>query len=167
MFQDQPRGSKTGRTVTLTELELLAAQRLLERLVAAEPQHVHLESPHPSRAAEIDRIAFVELAREIFENRRRRSAVFGTSMFGEAAWDMLLALYILDTSGGRQTVGGLMSQSGAPSTTAIRWLGFLVSRGFARREEHPTDRRSAFVSLTDEGRTKMDEYFSGTVRTAM
>lgn len=86
-------------------------------------------------------------------------------MFGEPAWDMLLALYILDVSGQRQTTGALMQFSGAPITTARRWLDYLVGNGLVLRSHHPTDQRVMFVGLTDKGRNALDLYYSETVET--
>lgn len=88
-------------------------------------------------------------------------------MFGEAAWDMLLALYILERSDQRQTVGALMQHAGAPTTTAKRWLDFLEGRGLVARTPHPTDRRTAFVSLTQNGRSKLDLFYSETADVAL
>ena len=82
-------------------------------------------------------------------------------MFGEAAWDMLLALYILDMTGQRQTVGNLLRFSGTPMTTAKRWLDDLAAHDLVWREPHPTDRRTAFVVLTPKARQKLDLIYSG------
>ena len=165
MFHD--RSIQTERTVTLSSKDLSAARTLLRVLLGADQKAAEaLESCPPTRTATgDDRTLLVAYAREAFANRRRRGSVFGQSMFGEAAWDMLLALYIMEMSGPRQTLGDLMKLAGTPVTTANRWLAFLVARRLVQREDHPIDRRSSFVSLTDSARTKMDEYFSGTVRT--
>jgi DNA-binding MarR family transcriptional regulator len=88
-------------------------------------------------------------------------------MFGEAAWDMLLGLYILDVAGQRQTIGNLMRLAGTPTTTAKRWLDFLMSHDLVRRDFHPTDRRTSFVSLTPKAREKLDLYYSETSSTGM
>jgi DNA-binding MarR family transcriptional regulator len=94
-------------------------------------------------------------------------SVFGQSMFGEAAWDMLLALYILDISGQRQTVGSLLHFSGTPMSTAKRWLDYLSAHDLVRREAHPTDRRTAFIGLSDRARERLDLYFSETIETTV
>ena len=161
MFHDQSTDD-SERSVTLSRKDLSAARRLLSLLVGADRQAAHaLETPSPLPTARVgDRTIFVTRARAAFKNRRRRIAVFGQSMFGEAAWDMLLALYIMDMSEARQTVGDLMKLAGTPATTANRWLGYLVSHGLVRKGDHPTDARTSFVSLTDKARAKMDEYFS-------
>lgn len=168
MFYDQA-GDGASRTVTLTRKDISAVRRLLRLLLGAERQlaeALERDSP-PSTAAQFDRSTLAARAHEEFQTRRRRIKVFGQAMFGEAAWDMLLALYVMDMSGPRHRVGDLMRLAGAPTTTANRWLGYLLTHGLVCREPHPTDARTGFVSLTDKGRTKMDEYLSGTLQPDM
>ena len=59
-------------------------------------------------------------------------------MFGEPAWDMLLVLYT-EEGRERQTVGKLINAAGHAPTTAQRWLDYLETQGFVRREPHPVD----------------------------
>lgn len=42
----------------------------------------------------------------------------------------------------------------------MRWLDYLLHQNLARREPHPTDRRAAFVELTEKGRLALDKYLS-------
>jgi DNA-binding MarR family transcriptional regulator len=166
MFYDQP-DTDDERTVTLSQKDIQAARRLLRLLLKEDseaPAGLQLEGTARS-IADTSRAALVARAREEFGNRRRRTAIFERSMFGEPAWDMLLALYILDVSGQRQTTGALMQFSGAPITTARRWLDYLVGNGLARRSHHPTDQRVMFVTLTEKGRSALDLYYSETVET--
>lgn len=155
------------RSVTLSQKDIRAARRLLKLLLhedsqsSAEQQLEETVRP----ASDTSRTALVARAREEFGNRRRRSVTFQPSMFGEPAWDMLLALYILDVSGQRQTTGTLMHFSGAPITTARRWLDYLVENDLARKDHHPTDQRVLFVSLTAKGRDALDLYYSETSET--
>jgi DNA-binding MarR family transcriptional regulator len=76
-------------------------------------------------------------------------------------------LYVLDVSGQRQTVGSVMRFAGTPTSTAKRWLDYLAAHDLVRREEHPTDRRTAFVSLTPKAREMLDVYYSETVSTGV
>ena len=166
MLNDQQDADKE-RTIALSLQDVRAARRLLKLLAQEDPkssigQQLE-ESVRP--AADTSRAALIARARREFGNRRRRTAVFEHSMFGEPAWDMLLALYILDVSGQRQTTGALMQFSGAPITTARRWLDYLVANGLVLRSHHPTDQRVMFVSLTDKGRDALDLYYSETVET--
>ena len=81
-------------------------------------------------------------------------------MFGEPAWDMLLAFYTLDFSGPRQTVGSVTRKSGAPPTSALRWLHFLENHSLVVLTPHPTDARSFHVALTDKARTAVEDYLT-------
>jgi hypothetical protein len=167
MIYDQSTDAE--RTITLSRKDLLAARRLLQLLLSAEREaEDDLQLNPPKNSAKfVDRSALVARARDEFHNRRRRAEVFGPSMFGEAAWDMLLVLYILDVSGQRQTIGSLLRFSGTPMSTAKRWFDYLAAHDLVRREDHPTDRRTAFVSLTEKAREKLDLYCSETIATAM
>lgn len=163
MFYGQPQNDDAKRTVTLSSNDLRAARRLLQLLLGGNAND-QLSLEPPTRPAEDKtRGALIARAQEEFGKRRRRLAFFRESMFGEAAWDMLLALYILDVSGQRQTVGSLLHFSGASATTAKRWLTFLEGNGLVRRDPHPTDRRLSFVGLTEKAREKLDLYYSETI----
>ena len=169
MFSDQQDADKE-RTITLSQKDVRAAQRLLKLLLREDSESSSAEQQLESSvkpASDTSRAALVARAREEFGNRRRRSSVFQRSMFGEPAWDMLLALYILDVSGQRLTTGTLMHFSGAPITTARRWLDYLVENGLAQRDHHPTDQRVLFVSLTAKGRDALDLYYSETAETEL
>jgi DNA-binding MarR family transcriptional regulator len=138
------------RAVTLSNRDIRDAIRLLGRLAEYE------------RMEQGNRAIYIDRARRLLAERRRRIGIFGISMFGEPAWDMLLVLY---TEHGRQryTVGKLSTAAGHAPTTALRWLDYLEMHGFVRREAHPVDRRSIFVELTDKGYTALDSYFSETL----
>lgn len=168
MFHNRPSDADTKRTVTLSHKDLSAARRLLRLLLGVDQVPSDgLLRPQPRGSAETQRTSLLTRAQDEFHNRRRRVSVFGQSMFGEAAWDMLLALYILDISGQRQTVGSLLRFSGTPMSTAKRWLDFLCAHDLVRREAHPTDRRTAFIGLSDRARQKLDLYFSDTIATTV
>jgi DNA-binding MarR family transcriptional regulator len=156
-------GADSLRTITLPMREVRAAVRLLKLI--AEPNDLGVSGLlDESATSQVtgERQELVRRARETFRNRRRRRDIFGEFMFGEPAWDMLLVLYISETREGRNTVGNLASHSGAPTSTAQRWIELLIDRGLALREAHPTDRRTVFIKLSDDGRAALDLYFSGT-----
>ena len=169
MFHNKPSDAGTKRTVTLSHKDLSAAQRLLRLLLGVDqaPPDGLLQPQPARRSEETQRTILLARAQDEFHSRRRRVSVFGQSMFGEAAWDMLLALYILDISGQRQTIGSLLHFSGTPMSTAKRWLDYLSAHDLVRREAHPTDRRTAFIGLTDRARKKLDVYFSETIATTV
>jgi DNA-binding MarR family transcriptional regulator len=103
-------------------------------------------------------------ARQILAHRRRRHELFGKELFGEPAWEMLLLLYVSQTTQ-RYTVGQLAQASGAPKSTGTRWIDHLEQQGLVEKDEHPTDRRTAFVKLSKRGQDALALYLSGTLAT--
>lgn len=107
-----------------------------------------------------DRAPLVAAAKSTLISRRTRHVFLDSSLFSEPGWDMLLALYITEESEARNSVTRLTEFSGAPASTALRWIDHLGRSGLTRRVPHPTDHRTAFIELTDEGRYALDGYFT-------
>ena len=107
-------------------------------------------------------MSLVQRAQTIIEARRRRAEIFNPAMFGEPAWELLLTLFVMDSGGPRLTIGRLAQAAGTKLTTALRWLEYLEDQAFIQREHHPTDARTAFVTLTDKARDALHLYLSGT-----
>ena len=84
--------------------------------------------------------------------RRRRQFAFGANadLLGDPAWDMLLDLFV---NRGRRlvTVSSACLAARVPQTTALRWLKTIEGRGLVRRNAHPSDQRSSYVELTEQG----------------
>ncbi|WP_375288464.1 winged helix DNA-binding protein [Sphingomonas sp.] len=94
--------------------------------------------------------------------RTNRNQVFGDELFAEPAWDILLDLYANFRLNRTVTIGDLCVASRAPMSTALRWLGLLERRKLVSRTADPLDRRRAFITLTDEGRAKMEKTLDST-----
>jgi DNA-binding MarR family transcriptional regulator len=84
-------------------------------------------------------------------------------MFADPAWDMLLDLTAARAEHKRVSVTSLCIASGVPSTTALRWIALLTQAGLLERVEDDTDRRRAFVQLTDRASDAMARYFADNV----
>jgi DNA-binding MarR family transcriptional regulator len=89
-----------------------------------------------------------------------RDRLLDGKLFGEPAWDILLALYHLAPLGRELTVSGLCCCAGVPQTTAFRWQATLFKQGLIERCPHDTDHRMHFVRLTERGRTFLEEYLT-------
>ena len=131
----------------------------LERLLLAED----LFTTQPSGVAE-DPTNLINLATKIFTARRRRLRFFEEAMFGEPAWDMMLALYINSRSGEVFTVSRLLQFAASPPTSALRWLKYLEKSGLVSRESHPNDARSSLMRLTDQGLQALNSYLYETLK---
>lgn len=101
-----------------------------------------------------------EVALRIYKARRLRNRIFDQELFGEPAWDMLLALYCLPDGGERLSVTALSLTADVPQTTGYRWQTVLIERGLVERVADKMDGRRQFVNLTDKGRTLLEKYLT-------
>lgn len=92
-------------------------------------------------------------------SRQLRRRLFGAAIFGEAAWDILLALYT--TKGSAQSLGAadLADVCASPFSTTLRWLDYLEEVGLVNRISGDGGRRVIGAELTREGRQLLDSYF--------
>lgn len=111
-------------------------------------------------ASQSQRGQHAKLARDIYEIRRKRAAIFGNAdLFGEPAWDILLDLYIAHADQKPVSVSSACIGSLAPATTGLRWLGVLTDCGLVKRMHDPEDQRRVLVVLSERGLAAMDRYF--------
>lgn len=100
------------------------------------------------------------LVRRIIRQRQLRARFFDGELFADPAWDMLLDLTAARAEHERVSVTSLCIASGVPPTTALRWIGQLTDAGLVERIEDETDRRRAFIALTDKAADGMARFFA-------
>jgi DNA-binding MarR family transcriptional regulator len=100
----------------------------------------------------------VGVARAVIEARHTRTHALPPAIFGEPAWDMLLALYTCPRSEEGERVSNLSLSSGTPATTTLRWIDYLEREGFVTRRSCPTDKRVVFIQLTDKASDAIGTY---------
>ncbi len=100
------------------------------------------------------------LVRRIIRQRQLRARFFEGDLFADPAWDMLLDLTAARTEHARVSVTSLCIASGVPPTTALRWIGQMIDAGLLMRVDDETDRRRAFITLTDKAADAMARYFA-------
>lgn len=98
--------------------------------------------------------------RQIIANRQARARFFDPALFGDPAWDMLLDLTAAHGEGARVSVTSLCIAAGVPATTALRWLTQMVESGIFVRIPDPSDRRRAFIALSEKALYAMAGYFA-------
>ncbi|WP_208324932.1 MarR family winged helix-turn-helix transcriptional regulator [Novosphingobium sp. PhB55] len=112
-----------------------------------------------SFAADVERITHVRrlerFAERLYKDRRKRSKHFDEDLFGEPVWDILLDLFICEGRGRPVSVTSVCIASGAPPTTALRYVSNLVAFGLLERRGDEGDARRVFVTLTEKGRSAM------------
>jgi DNA-binding transcriptional ArsR family regulator len=130
------------------------------------------ESPAPAFAAQSeeagDRLVRASrpplpdprLVRKIIRQRQLRARFFDGDLFADPAWDMLLDLTAARVEHNRVSVTSLCIASGVPPTTALRWISQMTDAGLLERVEDETDRRRAFITLTEKASDAMARYFA-------
>jgi DNA-binding transcriptional ArsR family regulator len=100
------------------------------------------------------------LVRKIIRQRQLRARFFEGDLFADPAWDMLLDLTAARSEHKRVSVTSLCIASGVPPTTALRWISQMTDAGLLCRAEDATDRRRAFIALSDKAADNMAHYFT-------
>lgn len=100
------------------------------------------------------------LVRQVIRQRQLRARFFDGDLFADPAWDMLLDLTAARGERKQVSVTSLCIASGVPPTTALRWIGQMTEAGLFQRVEDDTDRRRAFITLTDRAASAMALYFA-------
>lgn len=98
-------------------------------------------------------------AAKIQFSRNLRRKELDESILGEPAWDILLALFVIDNDKRRLSIGELARTTHIPQTTMVRWVTALEERELAKKRPNPFDQRVVHVELTDKGRRSMESYF--------
>lgn len=149
--------------------ELLAMARELEMASQDDvaPARTVGPTPHAPLTGQ-DHPVWVELARQTYDDRRRRNKIFQSEeLFGEPAWDILLDLFIAAKERRRVSVTSACIGSAVPSTTALRWISILERHGLLSREADPGDARRVYVRLSPRGYDAMLEYFATSSRSVV
>lgn len=98
--------------------------------------------------------------RTMIRLRRLRRQIFEGNLFLDPAWDMMLDLLAARLETKRVSVSSLCLASGAPPTTALRWIRALEGRGVLVRSADPKDGRRVYVSLSEDAASKMIEFLT-------
>ncbi len=92
-----------------------------------------------------------KIAANLLSVRERIANVFQSAAFHDPAWTIMLDLYVQRARGVRVSITDACYASGAPQTTALRYIGTLTRRGLIERHDDQFDRRKAYIELTSQG----------------
>ncbi|GMN03153.1 MarR family transcriptional regulator [Erythrobacter sp. MTPC3] len=98
--------------------------------------------------------------RQMISARQARSRFFEGELFADPAWDMLLDLTAAYAEHTRVSVTSLCIAAGVPATTALRWVKQMVDCGIFERIADTSDKRRAFITLSDSSVEAMARYFA-------
>jgi len=103
----------------------------------------------------------LRVARLVFESRRERARTFGSELFTDHAWDLLLSAYISEAEGSVVSIARLHAWAGISLTTGSRWIRALAGEGLLEYEDGGS---SALVTtpfrLTSSALHKFESYLS-------
>ena len=93
-----------------------------------------------------------------------REDLFGNGLFLNPGWNMLLELFIAGEEGRNVTIKSACVAACVPQSTALRHIAHLIDVRLALRAQHPSDARSAYLKLTDRGRSRMVAFLTRSER---
>ena len=166
-------GTVTSIKVTLSRTELETLSTLLDSLVGnrgepgAPTSSVESMAFARFKSGARDANVLQYAAKKILRVRQLRQEQFSSTMFGEPAWDILLVLYVLRTSGNRCSIAELAELAGTSPAGAFRWIGYLEQEHLVTKTEHPADANLNFVDLTEEGRNALDAFLARVADSAL
>ncbi|OCC24993.1 hypothetical protein MB02_06025 [Croceicoccus estronivorus] len=101
-----------------------------------------------------------QLVRQVIRQRQLRARFFDAGLFADPAWDILLDLTAAQGEGKRVSVTSLCIAANVPPTTGLRWISQMTDAGLLERVEDETDRRRAFIVLSERSASAMAGYFA-------
>lgn len=138
--------SKTGRKKTKQDYVIL------DQLSHVHEEAAEMLSPHLRARA--------KLIRRLMAFRRIRDQALPELVGADANWVILVELYLAAMEQRRESISSLCVASGAPSTTALRYIKSLTDNGMVTREPDPEDGRRVFVSMAPLGIERMAALFN-------
>lgn len=140
------------KTMQFSQDDEALLRRLVERMSSAEPSKV-------ANNGSLSYDSYLKVARDTLEYRRRRYRYFPRGMLGEPAFDIMLCLYVAESEQRHVTHTMIAEMAEVPSSSAHRWIDFLVGKRFLDRAKHPFDSRATVLMLTPEGRKSLQSLF--------
>lgn len=141
---DEPKG------IILSPNDVRQAVRLLELLTTTRSSANETHS----------RENLLAVARFTLTMRQARAEHFSPAMFGEPAWDVLLALYVTQADNPAPAVSSLAKTAGIAITTAFRWVDYLEKKRLIERQRSSDDGRALTVALSNNARSRLEAYFT-------
>jgi hypothetical protein len=109
----------------------------------------------PDRERRLAKDNQASVASALLELRRARLEVLPSDLFSDAAWDLLLELFLADANGARLTGAGVCRRANIPEPVMSRWLmhstkvGLIIGDGKGQLDE--------LLTLSANGLDKMEQ----------
>lgn len=102
----------------------------------------------------------IDNARAFRAMARKREQWFERDLLAEPVWNMLMELFVDGQGPYPMCISSLCTASGAPQTSALRYIRKLTEQGHILRIDDPADKRRVHVRLSTAMRTRMQHFFS-------
>jgi DNA-binding MarR family transcriptional regulator len=133
------------------------------KLLRLSEQLKELPAPQGAKPESVTPAKILKYAENLYNLRRQREKFFDKSLFGEPAWDLLLDLFIQGERGKQVSISSACVGAAVPTTTALRWVTTLMTKGLLCRVTDDTDARRSILKLTREGRQTMIRFLEKVV----
>ena len=127
----------------------------LLRTVAAVPSAAPAAGPNERNK--------LSAARAEWKARRERERLFGSKLFGDTAWDILLDLFMAREEGRDVTLSSIGETVSLAEPAMLRCLAMLIEEGLILREARSPHPRGNYLRLSAQALELMCEYFSRTM----
>ena len=97
------------------------------------------------------------------KRRAARAAHFPKEMFGEVAWDIMVALYV-EEKNHSLSLTAISMPIQVPMSTILRWVTYLEINMLVTTVPVVTDARVRLLQMTDMGRNTMDDCMTELLR---
>ena len=99
-------------------------------------------------------------AERLYAERRRRDALFPDELFGEPAWDLLLAMFVARDRNQAMILCRAYTAAGVTDTTGRRLLDRMEADGLITRRRAPRSRKMRIVELTELAVERLTDYLA-------
>lgn len=126
----------------------------------AQPSRLDHTSGGAMTGSQPERSQAQAWAERLYDERRRRDDLFPPGLFGEPAWDLLLALFIAREKGEPIILSAAYRAGRVSDTTGRRLLDQLEREGMISRRRAPRSRKTRLVELTEDALGRLADYLT-------
>lgn len=163
--EDQERPAD-AISVTISGADLEHARRMLARIVHAADRRAILGGAREleSQKDPSEQDPYEAVALQLFAIREARHQFLPANLAGQAAWEILVTLYLTEKAGVRHNIGRMIELSGSALTTGLRYVDLLEAEGLAKRKADRRDGRIFYLVLTSSGRALVEKILSAGIQ---
>lgn len=127
------------------DTDLVEIKETLSELLDVLRTRDTLAAPSAAPTPDAD---ILDYAKRLLTIRTSRRQFLPPGYFESPALTILLDLYVSKREGRQVAVSDAVAISGAPTSTALRWIATMEADGYVTKHPDPTDRRRTLLSTT-------------------